>query len=313
MNFTKPAIDLEAQVALLRQRGLVIPDENRARHYLQFVGYYRLAGYALPFQINYNDDGKHRFCDGATFEDILNVYVFDRKLRLAVMDALERIEVAIRSLVSQTMSEKYGPHWFMDAAHFVSPAWHGKFIDRVKTDIGHEPARAKVRPVFIKHYYDTYTQPELPASWMIFEALSFGTVSQAYTNLKRESQKPIALAFELDPKILASWLHALSYLRNLAAHHQRLWNRVYTITPIAAKRHRTDLSDGSRFYAQVVVIQALMKVISSNSRWAVRLSSLLDAYPAVSPSRLGFPDDWRTRELWRHITHTPVVERHSRS
>lgn len=185
------------------------------------------------------------------------------------MDALERIEVAIRTQVSQTMSEVHGPHWFMEARHFVSRDKHTKFIERVKNDIGHDPSRARVRTVFIKHYYDKYRKPELPASWMM-----------------------------LDPKILASWLHSLSYLRNLAAHHQRLWNRVYTITPIAAKRYAEDLHDATRFYAQAVVVQVLLKVISPHSTWGDRLSSLLNSYPAIQLQRLGFPDNWHTRDVW---------------
>ena len=124
MKFTKPAIPLDDQIALLRSRGLTIADEGRARHYLRFVGYYRLAGYALPYQVNYNADGSHRFLDGVSFEDILDLYVFDRKLRLAVMDAVERIEVAFRAQFSQTMSELHGPHWFMDTAHFVPSYRH---------------------------------------------------------------------------------------------------------------------------------------------------------------------------------------------
>jgi abortive infection bacteriophage resistance protein len=119
MKFAKPATSIDDQIALLKRRGLVIADELRAKHYLRFVGYYRLAGYALPFQVNYNADGSHRFLDGVSFEDILDLYVFDRKLRLAVMDAVERIEVAFRAQFSQTMSEVRGPHGFMDAAHFV--------------------------------------------------------------------------------------------------------------------------------------------------------------------------------------------------
>lgn len=91
MQFTQPDTSIDDQIALLRSRGLVIADEPRAKHYLRFVGYYRLAGYALPFQVNYNADGLHRFLDGVSFEDILDLYVFDRKLRLAVMDAVERI------------------------------------------------------------------------------------------------------------------------------------------------------------------------------------------------------------------------------
>jgi hypothetical protein len=120
MKFTKPAIDLDTQIALLRSRGLLVPDEARAKHYLRFVGYYRLAGYSLPFQVNYNADGSHRFLDGVSFDDVLDLYVFDRKLRLAVTDALERIEVAFRAELSQSMSERHGPHWYMIYAQAVT-------------------------------------------------------------------------------------------------------------------------------------------------------------------------------------------------
>lgn len=299
MKFTKPAIDVDAQIALLKQRGLVVHDGGLARHYLQFVGYYRLAGYALPLQVNYNADGSHRFLDGTTFEDVLDLYVFDRKLRMAVMDAVERIEVAVRALLSQTMSELHGPHWFTEAAHFVPSFRHAKFIDRVKDDIGHDSSRAAVRQTFIKHYYDKYGDPDLPPSWMVFETLSFGTVSQAFKNLTRQNQKPVAKAFGLDGTVLGSWLHALSYVRNLAAHHQRLWNRVYTIKPIAARHLATDLQDTTRFYAQAVIIQALLRVVAPESRWAQRLADLMAQHPSVRSDRLGFPEGWQQRAIWR--------------
>lgn len=299
MKFTKPAIDLDAQIALLKQRGLVVADDEVARHYLRFVGYYRLAGYALPLQVNYNADGAHRFLEGTTFEDVLDLYVFDRKLRLAVMDAVERIEVAVRALLSQTMSEQHGPHWFTEAEHFVPSFRHAQFITRVKDDIGHDSARAAMRQTFIKHYYDKYSEPELPPSWMVFETLSFGTVSQAFKNLTRQNQKPIAKAFGLHGTVLGSWLHALSYVRNLAAHHQRLWNRVYTIKPIAARHLTAELQDTTRFYAQAVMIEALLRVVAPDSRWGERLADLLAQHPNVRLDRLGFPEGWQQRAIWQ--------------
>lgn len=296
--FAKPAIDIDAQIALLRSRRLTIPDEARARHYLRFIGYYRLSGYALVFQVNYNADGSHRFHSGANFDDILDLYIFDRKLRLAVLDALERIEVAFRAALSHEMSISHGTHWFMDAAHFVPTYDHAVFLEHVKKEIGHDPARAHARQVFIQHYYDKYGDPELPPSWMVFEVLSFGSVSQVFKKLKRENQKPIARVFGLDGGVLASWLHAISYLRNLVAHHQRLWNRAFTIKPIPAKRYADDLKDPSRFYAQAVTVQALLKTIAPDSQWSQRLFQLMAEHPKVPAHRMGFPADWQTREIW---------------
>lgn len=298
MKFTKPAVDLNAQIALLRERGLKIADDAHAQHYLRFIGYYRLAGYALPFQVDHNADGQHRFLDGACFDDILDLYVFDRKLRLLVMDAVERIEVAFRSQFSQAMSEMHGPHWFMEARHFQPHYDHADFIRRVKKEVGHEDKRAAVRQTFIRHYYEKYGDPELPPSWMVFEVLSFGTVSLAYKRLSRQNQKSVARPFGLAGEVLSSWLHSLSYLRNLAAHHQRLWNRVYTIKPIQAKRYADDLQNGARFYAQAVTTEVLLKIVSPDTHWRERLCELFAEHPKVAISRLGFPADWQRRPIW---------------
>lgn len=99
--------------------------------------------------------------------------------------------------------------------------------------------------------------------------------------------------------MLGSWLHALSYVRNLAAHHQRLWNRVYTIKPIAARHLADDLQDTTRFYAQAVMIEALLHVVAPGSRWGDRLADLLAQHPKVRLDRLGFPEGWQQRAVWQ--------------
>lgn len=299
VKFSKPATDLAAQIALLRARGLGISDEARARHYLRHIGYYRLSGYALPFQVDHNADGAHRFRAGVGFDDVLDLYIFDRKLRLLALDAIERIEVALRALLSHEMSVRHGPHWFMAAAHFGTTFDHAGFLDHVKREIGHDPAKAHARQTFIQHYYAHYGDPELPPSWMIFEVLSFGSVSQVFKNLTRANQKPIAGLMGLDSSVLVSWLHAISYLRNLAAHHQRLWNRVFTIKPLAARHYAAEFQNPKRFYAQAVIIHVLLKVIAPESQWQNRLAQLLSGHPEANPGKMGFPGDWMTREVWR--------------
>lgn len=180
------------------------------------------------------------------------------------------------------MSERYGPHWFTETVHFGRSFRHADFITRVNRDIGHDNARAAARQTFIKHYYDKYGEPSLPPSWMVFETLSFGTVSQVFKNLTRQNQKPIANTLGIDGTVVGSWLHALSYLRNLGAQHQRLWNRVYTIKPIAARHLASDLQDTTRFYAQAVIIEALLRIVSPGNRWGGRLAGLIAEHSSVS-------------------------------
>ena len=90
MDFTKPARTWDEQIDLLRSRGLHIPDREQARHYLSHINYYRLTGYRLPFEA---DGSTRRVKAQTSFDDVLNLYIFDREFRLLLLDAIERIEV----------------------------------------------------------------------------------------------------------------------------------------------------------------------------------------------------------------------------
>lgn len=120
MEYTKPSLSIQDQLSLLKGRNLVIPDHHRTERYLTFIGYYRLSVYFLPFQKN-----KDKFDDGIKFDDILNLYIFDRKLKLLVLDAIERIEIAIKAVISNYMSQKFGFHWFLNKKLFQRKSeWH---------------------------------------------------------------------------------------------------------------------------------------------------------------------------------------------
>ena len=114
--FNKPPLSLADQLSLLISRGLTMSDPSDATHYLTHIGYYRLSGYALPFQIGGSGADRHNFKPGVTFDDILDRYVFDRKLRLLVMDAIERIEISVRAALSNILAPRHGAHWYMSPA-----------------------------------------------------------------------------------------------------------------------------------------------------------------------------------------------------
>ena len=110
--FAKPATTHAQQVMLLRQRGMVIDDPAAAAFYLQHLNYYRLGAYWLPFEA---DHATHSFKPGTKFGDVLNLYVFDRELRLLVLDAIERVEVSVRSQWAYQLAHQHGPHAHLDA------------------------------------------------------------------------------------------------------------------------------------------------------------------------------------------------------
>jgi len=91
MHYLKAALSFPDQLAQLQQRGLHVTDPDRALHWLRRVSYYRLSAYFLPFK------NGESFRPGTEFNDVAGLYIFDRKLRLLVLDAIERIEVALRT------------------------------------------------------------------------------------------------------------------------------------------------------------------------------------------------------------------------
>ena len=301
-KFKKPALTPDKHRELFSERGLSIPDAEHAEHYIRHIGYYRLSGYTRTFQEDGNKDGKHKFVEDACFNKLLQLYIFDRKLRLLVMDAIERIEVSLRACISDIMSIEYSPHWYTDKSNFRPKFRYDAFMDQVHEKIEHNPknGKCKSRVVFIKHYYDQYGSPDMPPSWMVFELLSFGSVSKIFSGLKRADQKKISDLFGLSPEILSSWMHSLSYLRNLCAHHQRLWNRFFTISPTAPKAYQDHFDHPERLYPQLFVIQYLMRRITTDSQWARKLNGLITGYSVYAPGVMrSFPSWWRADPIWR--------------
>lgn len=288
MKYEKPSLDIRQQVDLLKERGLIIEYEDNALHYLQYIGYYRLSAYMIPYQ----NDG-HNFIDGTSFKDILDLYIFDRKLRIITFDAIERIEVAFRSTITNVMSEMGGSHWFEEKKLFENEKGYKETLENIRNaTIDSNPRK---RDVFINHYYNKYDAPDTPPSWMVFETLSMGAVSRVYKYLKRPSRKKIAKLFQTGEPLLVSWMHSLSYTRNLAAHHARLWNRVFTIKPHSNK-HFAEYNEQTfsthYFYAQAIVIEALLRQIAPKNSWEESLKDLFEEFPKIEKSKMGFPDNW---------------------
>jgi abortive infection bacteriophage resistance protein len=221
------------------------------------------------------------------------------------MDAVERIEVAFRTCLSNYMCDKYGPHWFMDKRLYRGGKFFAKFIQIVaeksgcKID-GHLTPKREPEP-FLASYFAKYDDPKLPPSWMITEVLSISDWSLVYEELeKREDRKMIAANFSLSAEILESWIHAVAYVRNLCAHHSRLWNREFTIKPRVAEKFREQLTPNNRYYAQAFVLNQLMLVISPDTTWSRRLLELLNkTYEKINKLPMGFPANWNEAVEWR--------------
>ncbi|HQY55799.1 MAG TPA: Abi family protein, partial [Dokdonella sp.] len=233
---------------------------------------------------------------GTDFNDVAGLYIFDRKLRLLVLDAIERIEVAIRTAITYEIAHAYGAFGHSDPGNFAPGFEHGRFMD----ELGVEERRAK--ETFANHFRKKYTSESHLPVWMATELLSFGTVSKLYGALAPALKQKIATEYGVDEQFLRSWLHALTYLRNVCAHHKRLWNRQFAIRPRFPSRNLAwphQVPDNSRLYGMLVVLRHMLRVASPGCQWRQRLWVLLDTHPEVPLDAMKIPADWRGRNLWR--------------
>ena len=327
-QFTKPAIDILEQIQLLKHRGLRINDEQRAARFLEVVSYFRLSPYMRPFQL---PDHSHQFIKGSGFRDLSRLYNFDRRLRLLVMDAIERVEVSARAMVSNHMGPKYGTHWYLDNGLFKRRFKHAQLLNTIQNkqqderrDFERECARIdnltitsterkavlkskRSRESYPRHYGLTYSNPELIPGWAMLEELTMGGLSHLYAGLAKDAdKKAVARRMDLPWPLLQSWLHTLTIVRNICAHHARLWNRELGIKPELPKKasflwpeSATRSRYNVRVYIVLCMLNHLMRTVSPDTDWHNRVNALLEEFESVSEADMGFPVNWRDDLFWR--------------
>jgi len=300
MRFEKPPKTFDEQVDLLISRGMRIDDPERARRYLSHLNYYRLAAYWLPFE---QDHPTHRFKPGIDFNLVLQHYIFDRKLRLLVMDAIERIEISLRTRWAYHLAHTYGPHALLNPDLFRIGWSHAEnvnaLIDTVRSS----------SEVFIRHF-DSYDET-LPPVWVTCEIMTLGQLSKWYSNLRRrQDRNEVARTYGLDEANLTSFLHHLTVVRNHCAHHARIWNREFTfLWKLPRKKpptlhHNFNPDDGRKIYNTLVMLAYLLYTMGPNT-WKQRLKGLFAEHPKVNTRAMGFPRDWHTRSIWQN-TETSI-------
>lgn len=313
LNYTKPALTEAQLLNRWIQRGLIVDDAERATRYLRHIGYYRLSAYVRSFEGTRRDQLR----DGTTFDDVLGLYIFDRKLRLRVLDALERVEVAVRAAISDRMSLGYGTHWYENPQLFSRPNDRQRLLDDVDRMVDEQrrrrPERASGDHTFVsalEHYTTRYGTPERPPTWIVFEELSFGGLRNVYESLAETADKhAIADCLGLKAPVLTSWLKSYQRVRNICAHHGRLWNRGLGVYPVLPKSrsirwlHDPTLFDREqwrrqRLYPVLVSLQTILYTVAPGSLWALRLGELFRQHPAVPLATMGIPRGWLDDPFW---------------
>ncbi len=303
-NFRKPPFTISQHINQWLSRGLTIHDRARSERYLSVISYYRFSAYTLPFQVR---NSEHHFKTGTTFEDILDLYIFDRRLRLLILDAIERIEVALRARMTNVLAEHHGSHAYLRKEIFDTRYKYDWLIEHIRQKCSDSQAET-----FIKHYKVKYDHPDLPPIWMVMEILTFKEVSVLFSNLRKEKDKQaIASFWGLPDTVLKSWFRTLSDLRNICAHHARTWNREFGSRPVLPRKKPDSWPNFSlpiadpkidpykRLYFLLVVIEILLRKINPGTSWHIRLAELMNAHPKISKAHMGMPESWENDPFWR--------------
>jgi len=312
MRYDKTPLSIPDQVQLLQNRGLACPNLDRLQHYLTHIGYYRLSAYWLPFE-QPADEGSlsrnHRFLPDTTFDQILALYIFDRKLRLLVMEAIERIETAVRSHWANALSSRHGSHAHMCPELFKCPWQHNSDLARLASGLKDSSE------TFIVHYRKRYEEPFLPPIWAVVETMSLGALSRWFKSTKdTDSKREVARCLGMPTiETLEQTLHALTPVRNLCAHHGRLWNRRFTLQLPRIKRLQGQIvteqiitpsgpaqeQPSRAVFNYLVMMLHLMRHINPGSSWGGRLRGHIETAPPDQQRSMGFPDAWQELPLWR--------------
>jgi len=296
----KPAFTIASQIALLKQRGMLFKNEGAATHFLLNISYYRLKGYWWDMQTNLN---LHSFNPGTYFEDIIDRYNFDRHLRLILFDAIERIEIALRTKMIYHFSVSYGGLWYLNGNLFANAVIHQQSL----TDLQKEFDRSQ--EIFIKDQKQRFPAENADA-WKILEIASMGTLSKLYKNISHQLPEKSAISKEMGLNLhseLSSWLEAITYVRNITAHHSRLWSRNMVKRPV----ERLNNPSGDWFSSALQPVQSkkpfliiscmlyLCNAVTPNHHIKIKLLQLFAANPTIPTYKLGFLNNWNQQPLWR--------------
>lgn len=290
----KPWRSFAEQLDKLILQGLEVDNRTKALQYLERLGYYRLSGYWYGLRqidkerLQAQNKGIRAsiFVPGSRFETAVKLYVFDKKLRLLALDALERIEMAVRVDIAYLLG-KYHP-----LAHTQAQHLHGCFAKQIKSK---GPAKGRTehalwldkykvllhrarREPFIIHNQQKYGEPPV---WVAIEIWDFGLMSKLYAGMKHADQNTIAAKYgAMNGKELTAWLRSLNFIRNVAAHHSRLWNiNILERCPVPTHNTHWGTLNNQRPFLYFCLMHHLLKTICPSSGWGRRFVALLDEFP----------------------------------
>ena len=305
----KESRSIDEQIELLKQRGMLVGDEIFAARHLAHISYYRLKGYWWDMQ---SDRANHLFQPDSKLEDVITRYYFDKELRLILFDAIETIEITLRTKMIYHLSQSYGGLWYRDPRLFADVAFHTQHLKELIEEF------LRSNEIFVKDYKRKHlvtdasgekTLDEHPDAWIIFEVATFGTLSKIYKNLNHQLPEKSAIANDMGLNLhneLSGWLEAISYMRNIIAHHSRIWSRNMVKRPCEIHNPRmtwlsrplTEVQQKKPFYV-ITAMLYLCNAIDEGHTFKEKLLALFEEYADVPIYKIGFFNRWKEEPIWK--------------
>lgn len=276
---------------------MFMEDEHKVEDYLMNIGYHRLSAYIYPFYKSPKSDKVLK--QGTTFEQVLTLYRFDKKLRILLFNEIEKIEVAIRSVLANIGCQELGDkYWITKAEYFANVDKFDQTLAVVEKEL------ASSKEDYIEDFRCNYVE-NYPPAWMITEVLSFGNLNYIYSNIaSNKLMKRIADYFNLKPQVFTSWLTVLANLRNMCCHHARVWNRDFMLNPAEPRKILgvwidTSTIDKKKIFYRLCIIRYLLLSVSPNNHFNKKISDLLELFPSIDIAAMGFCRNWQDELLWK--------------
>jgi len=283
-TFSKTHLTYDEQIDLLQSRGLLFSDRKYAKVKLEHISYYRFSAYYLPFQKE-----KDVFVKDSKFEDVLDLYYFDKELRKIIFNAIETVEINVRANVVYNFSKETDTFGYMEKSCLNID--DDAFVSLIN-GIQRETSRSK--ELFVKHFKNKYKSDVLPI-WMMVEIISFGTLSRFFSALRPE-QETLTKKVNIPPAVFKNWLHMINHIRNICAHHSRLWNKKFVIkAKLPRKIKEFNSIQNDKVFVVILILSYFFKGMKTSEGFVGKIDTLIKDNPNINIENMGFPDNWKER------------------
>lgn len=289
--YAKLPSNVDEQILILKSRGMTVNDLTHAKKFLAENYFHRFLSYSVHFFESTLNNTSKLYRQNTDFKDVVKVYEFDSKLRLLILEAIEVIEISIKTQFIH-LSWRYGAHFYLNHKLFRDHKLLNDSIERIQYQM------RVSSDLLINEYFAKYHDPEMPPVWVAMDLISIGQLGKWLQNLKsEEDKKEVARRYKLHYSVLQAVVNNLTHIRNYAAHHARIWNHHYDFAECVIAGHKSMVENvlcsvDNKIYGLLILIIYILHQIGDARNFVRDLVNYITIYN-IDINAMGFPDTWR--------------------